>query len=243
LQRRWHSVLIAIFLALSSSCSRHRPIQPKAHFVTLPPGSTLPSDSECASQVRRASWEPRPDNVAANHTKGITGSWPNVYSFSSRIDGNFTGTTDEILRWGACKWGFDEDIMRAQAVQESNWHQSQLGDYTTDSTLCAQIGQRAPCYQSYGILQIKGTIEPGTYPTSQNSTAFNVDFSRAYLRACYEGKFTWLGNGYQAGDLWGCIGQYFSGGWYDSGAQNYITQVKRHLANKEWLQSFFQMGK
>jgi Putative Ig domain len=212
---------------------------PTAHFNTLPPGSTLPTDADCASRVRRSSWEPRPDNATANHKTGITGNWPNVAPFSSRIDGNFTGTTDEILQWGACKWGFDEDIMRAQAVQESNWHQSQLGDYTSDSTLCSVIGQNAPCYQSYGILQIKGSIEPGTYPTSQNSTAFNVDFSRAYVRACYEGKFTWLGNGYQAGDLWGCIGVYFSGSWYDSGAQNYINLVKQHLANKVWLQPNF----
>jgi hypothetical protein len=34
--------------------------------------------------------------------------------------------------------------------------------------------------------------------------------------------------------LWGCIGSWFSGGWYDSGAQNYISGVKAHLANRDW---------
>jgi hypothetical protein len=36
-------------------------------FNTLPPGTKLPSESECAARVRRYSWEPRPDNAAANH--------------------------------------------------------------------------------------------------------------------------------------------------------------------------------
>jgi len=53
---------------------------------------------------------------------------PAADTFARRIDGNFTGTTDEIIRWGACKWGFDEDIVRAVAVNESYWRQSQLGD-------------------------------------------------------------------------------------------------------------------
>ena len=35
-------------------------------FNTLPPGSKLPSESECAARVRRYAWEPRPDNTTAN---------------------------------------------------------------------------------------------------------------------------------------------------------------------------------
>ena len=42
--------------------------------------------------------------------------------------GNFTGTTTEIFQWAACKWGIDEDTLRAVAVQESDWHQSAVGD-------------------------------------------------------------------------------------------------------------------
>ena len=41
-------------------------------------------------------------------------------------------------------------------------------------------------------------------------------------------KETWLGNGYSAGDAWGCIGRWFSGDWYGS-SQNYINTVKSHL--------------
>ena len=105
--------------------------------------------------------------------------------------------------------------------------------------MCSNLGKTAPCYQSYGILQIKGSSGNGTYPLSQTSTAFNADWSRAYLRACYEGYFTWLGGSYAAGDLWGCVGQYFSGSWYDAGAVDYINHVKNYYATKPWLQSGF----
>ena len=36
-------------------------------FTLLPPGSALPSDQQCAAKVRRSTWEPRPENTAANH--------------------------------------------------------------------------------------------------------------------------------------------------------------------------------
>ena len=42
----------------------------------------------------------------------------------ARVTGNFTGTTDQIIQWAACKWGIDEDIVRAQAAKESGWHQT-----------------------------------------------------------------------------------------------------------------------
>ena len=105
-----------------------------SHFYTLPPGSTLPSGTACTSAVRRnPNFEPRPDNYTANHTvptDDLTlmrtttqngGAAPHSFD---RVDGNFTGTTDEILQWGACKWGFDEDLVRAMAADETWWHQS-----------------------------------------------------------------------------------------------------------------------
>jgi hypothetical protein len=32
-----------------------------------------------------------------------------------RINGHFTGTTAQILRWAACKWGIDQNMVFAQA--------------------------------------------------------------------------------------------------------------------------------
>ena len=49
-------------------------------FVTLPPGSPLPSDAQCAAvleQHHNPAFEPRPANEAANHT--------NVYQAGYRI--------------------------------------------------------------------------------------------------------------------------------------------------------------
>src|ERR1700730_17722882 len=117
--------------------------------ATLPPGSALPSESACASRVQQSSFEPRPDNYTANHTVPTASQIANLHpwdpsigmdarsdSLRKQITGNYTGTTDEILQWVACKWGIDVNIVRAEAVTESNWHQSQLGDYTTNQSLC-----------------------------------------------------------------------------------------------------------
>ena len=98
------------------------------YFTTLPPGAALPSESACAALVHRSSWEPRPGNATANHTVppqplslgntfDFTASWKSNYL--PRVTGNFTGTTDEIIQWAACKWGWSDDVVRAQAVRES----------------------------------------------------------------------------------------------------------------------------
>jgi hypothetical protein len=227
-----------------------------AYFATLPPRSALPSGLDCVSRVRRSSWEPRPENARANRTVGIACSelgacavWSkDLYVYASRVDGKFSGTTDEILQWGACKWGLDEDVLRARAAEESGWLQSTLGDPTSDSRLCRSFGATAPCYQSYGILQIKASIGDGylhTYPYSQNSTAFNVDYSSAWFRACFDGYDTWLndpsaGNQtYVPGDLWGCVGTWYSGKWHDRSAEIYVKAIKKRLAAKDWLKKDF----
>jgi autotransporter family porin len=211
------------------------------YFPTLPPGSALPSGAACAEQVRRSPWEPRPDNSAANQMLGtrgvrVDGADHELGSeIAQRIDGDFTGTTDEILQWGACKWGFDENITRARAVQESSWRQAKQSDDTNLPRLCAVIGKGAPCPQSYGILQVKGTVHNGTYPLAERSTAFNVDYAMGWLRDCYEGAFShWLGYSYRAGDEWGCVGAWYSGQWHDDGAKEYIEKVKRILEQQVW---------
>src|SRR5205823_5212640 len=170
---------------------------------------------------------------------------PKADTIRKQITGNFTGTTDEILQWVACKWGIDEDIIRAEAVRESYWHQSQVGDWTTDSNLCPPgTWDGTGCYQSYGILQIKYINNRTEWPMSRDDTAFNAEYAYGVIRTCYEGWTTYLSEGipasgyprYHAGDIWGCLGRWYSGWWYDQGAIDYINSVKTYLANKEWLQ-------
>ena len=156
------------------------------------------------------------------------------HQFVPRIDGNFTGTTGEILTWGACKWGLDADILRAVAVQESHWLQSTIGDKSDNAQDCVG-GARPPCPTSFGIMQLKHIYLPGSYPLSQQSTAFNVDYYAARTRACYEGWVSYLSNGYGPGDLWSCVGWHWSGQWKDPGSQRYIQRVHHYLDTKPWL--------
>lgn len=226
------------------------------HFSTLPPASILPSGEACAARVRRNIWEPRPENYTANHTIPSAGSdyaiidWgPNSFgqnekanTLRARINGSFVGTTDEILQWAACKWGIDEDIVRAQAVQESYWRMSQLGDHTESGEECAKFGASAPCDQSYGILQVKASVHRTTFPAARNSTAFNADYTYAFWRSCYEGYIDWLHAEhpeYKGGDVWGCLGHWASGTWYNDDANTYINTVKEHLNTRRWEQSDF----
>jgi hypothetical protein len=82
--------------------------------ATLPFYHPLPSGEECAHRVHRMSWEPRPPNEAANHSVPESLAlppWPDYWSpqvnteYVPRIDGKFTGTTDEILWWGGVQVG------------------------------------------------------------------------------------------------------------------------------------------
>jgi len=246
-----------------ASVNLHPPPTPTAaeRFTTLSPGARLPSESECTARVRRYAWEPRPDNFIANQRVPTAqqiaemASWgpamgldPRADSIRKQITGNFTGTTDEILQWVACKWGIDEDIVRAEAITESNWHQSQKGDYTNDRSLCPPgTWDGNGCYQSYGILQIKYYYSQTEWPMSRDDTAFNAELVYGIIRTCFEGWTTYLSDWtpiagyapYHPGDIWGCVGRWYSGGWYDQGAVDYIKSVKAHLANKEWRQAGF----
>lgn len=219
------------------------------HFGTLPPGSALPSDAVCASLVRPA-LEVRQANVTYNHTKGNPGVATGIYT---RVTGNFTGTTDELIQWAACKWGFDEDIIRAQVAVESWWHQDAAGDLTSDPTRCVPghpigaDGQPGQCPESIGLLQIRYPYWSTAFPSATNSSAYNLDYALGARRSCFEGYETWLnsverGRNYTAGDLWGCMGLWFSGRWYTQPAIDYITFVQNYLAQRIWETSDFKGG-
>lgn len=252
-RHHWNATADTFSVGTSSGSGSTTPPPPSTSgkFVTLGPGATLPSDSECAGRVRRSSFEPRPGNGTANHTMPPVGlalpDWTGVDSrantkIQSRISGRFTGTTDEIIQWAACKWGLDEDILRAVAVNESWWRQTDGNDWSDSATQCAKIGKKAPCAQSYGLMQLKTTAWPGTYPYASTSTAFNLDYVAASYRMCFEGYITWLeakNSAYRAGDFWGCVGAHYSGGWYDSGANWYIPRIKKHLGERTWTRSGF----
>ncbi len=193
------------------------------------------SDSFCAANITRNSWEPRPENTPYNQPTSDPSpydSWWNSFpawlALRAKVTGNFVGTTTEIFSFAACKWGIDEDTLRAVAVQESDWRERFRGD------TCGPFEQA-----SMGIMQVKNRNcsnegDWGGYPATYDSTTYNVDFYAAALRGCMNGDFWYP---YSIGNpdtlFWGCVGAWFSGSWNPT--QAYVQSVQSHLANKDWL--------
>jgi soluble lytic murein transglycosylase-like protein len=194
------------------------------------------NDLAAAERVARSSWEPRPQNRAEN---GRTPSKRTLRRFrrssqlprayKRRVTGEYRGTTDEIIQWAAYKWGFSPDVLRAVAAIESRWKMGVVGD---DG-------------QSFGIMQVKRGPHC-CFPATRRSTAFNLDYYAAYLRAVYDGRMRWLnsverGERYRRGDLWGSVGAWYSGRWH-YGTGDYIRRVKDTIRQRVWRRSGFRRG-
>jgi len=259
----WLVVAVVVIVTGPAACattaqpSAGRFGQASVYFHTLPPGATLPSGALCASLVDSS---PEPENRSANkaynNRKGhrvnanfFATDAPAAQNLARRINGDFTGSTIDILRWAACKWGIDQDIVFAQAAVESWWQQGTLGGWTTDSADCpprnklGQDGKPGECPVTWGILQ--NTYGAGGWPAIARSTAMNADAAYAVWRSCYDGYETWLNSmprdgQYHKGDVWGCVGRWFSGQWLNPPALGYISQVKDYMREKIWLKPNFR---
>lgn len=217
--------------------------------LTLPPGQTLPNDATCAERVTPGA-EIRPANVPFNQTRGRQKPLPGLLS---RVSGNYIGTTDEIIQWAACKWGIDPDVVRAQAVRESSWFMTSFGDMTHATARCApghtlgSDGQAGVCPESVGILSVKYRYNVDAFPEAAQSTAYNLDYTLGVWRTCFEGQEKWLADqppksGYQAGDLWGCLGRWYAGNWRSDMALGYIDEVQELYRTRVWeAPSFMQI--
>ena len=186
--------------------------------------------------------------------------------YMKQVTGNYASSkpsTDMIIRWASCKWGLDENAMRAEAVVESNWHQTDdFGD--SSSSECTAGGgvnliglpgaspSRGGCWRSFGLFQIM-VVAPNynAWDGAWKATPFDADYRAAFQRACMDGKLA----GYMQGQgssqyaaytnpanaantgymFWGCMGEWYSGGWYDSGAQDYISQVEQAVSSRSWI--------
>jgi hypothetical protein len=226
------------------------------------------SDSACASSIIQDNTERIPANASSNAVDGpanpadvpwgpytdpagLTQMDRDALAVRGYFNASLAGTgvsptTDNILAWAACKWGWNEDWLRAEAVIESSWKQSELGDLA-----CG-------LYHSYGILQIRDatgsscTLDHsarGGYPYTSDvsphgSTALNAEAATAYFRACMDGTVSYLYGGQTVAQIaaahnwayveWGCVGSWYSGDWYSSAAQSYITEVQNDLASRTW---------
>lgn len=258
--------------------------------------SSLPSGTQCASMIHYSTWEPRPDNTWSNNhlvdpvaAHNSLASRPRDGSYNSqwnswllpRVDGQFTGTTDEILQWGACKWGLPDNLLRAVAYSESVWFQAEvypngrcLPDYgctdlfssssANSVTYCNGLATSGGydyqkdfgtgiCPKTFGIVSVMSWQDPtwgggvwpgyqnGTFPFNRNSTAFAVDYYGSYIRGCLEG-WSYLGTK-TTGDLWGCVGSWYSGNWHDAAADNYAATAQNWYNTQPWLTSYFYTQK
>jgi hypothetical protein len=259
---RWRlavtAALAAVVVATAAACvppsppTTPPPTGGSQTFPTLPPGSALPSDQTCRARVRPAP-ENRVVNTTANHTVGHATAPDPGNAFTGRVTGNMTGSTDEIIQWVACKWGIAEDIVRAQVAKESWWHQDNLGDFTTDASACAPghpigvDGHPGQCPESVGLMQDRTQYMRPWINDALVSSAYNMDIAYAIWRNCFEGNETWLntverGRQYGAGDVWGCVGRWFSGRWYTQPANEYIAGVQDYLNRRIWTTPDFANG-
>ena len=119
-------------------------------------------------------------------------------------------------------------------MKESEWRQSQEGDFRSGSDQCPPAERhRNPCPTSFGLLQSKSYYRPGSYPATKVSTAFNLDYSLAEMRGCLDGM-KWFGP-QSRGDVWGCVGEWFSGSYSPGGGgSSYVQSVKRIYDEKPW---------
>ncbi len=227
-------------------------------FRTLPPGAKLPSGAQCARWVRaRPIKEDKGVNKPFNRRTGarlaanfLAGDKPQAdKKLVPRVNGDFTGTTAEILRWAACKWGINQNVVFAQAAVESWWRQTTKGDWETSGCPPGHgpgvDGKPGLCPQSWGILQNRYPYETSSWPGIERSTAMNADVAYAIWRSCYDGYETWLNTvthvgTYRGGDQWGCVGRWFAGRWHTTPAQQYIAKVKLYLREHIWTTPDFQ---
>jgi len=250
---------------LSHPAASDAPPLPRGYFTLKPVGSyaSLPSDAAAAAEVHQSSWEVRPGNRTYNQTKptglAIHRVNPATQAYDprwnsyilGRITGNFTGTTDEIFQWVAAKWGLPDNLIRTIAYMESDWRQSNYGDFVDNRAECPPGYQKLPCPVTFGIVGTKSTSWPGIFPWNRDSTAAAVDVLGAWLRGCYEGWVWWLRGAnrshgtYHAGDLWGCVGAWYSGNWLDGSpaqpdtGENYIALAQHFYKAEPWLQPGF----
>jgi hypothetical protein len=200
------------------------PPPPGGYFRLVPAGrwGSLPSGGDCQRRVHYSTWEPRPDNTKRNSVmpdpaavraafaarpRAVEGAYDAHWDswLLRRVDGQFTGTTDEIFQWAACKWGLPDDLLRAVAVRESTWYQYETypsgrcvphfgcgGDFAAatpaTTAYCRSIARFGYDYQrdhgpgicpkTFSIVGVMSWQRPswGAWPNNQNGTfPFNRD--------------------------------------------------------------------
>jgi hypothetical protein len=192
--------------------------------------------SDCAARVVQTP-EHHPDNAALNsyvpsrdQTSTMLASFgvEMAQAFARDVDGAFTGTTDEIFQFYACKYGLDVDLVRAAAWAES----------THDALTNGDGGE------SWGVMQVRDSTKSHAHahPAARLSTSYNVDYWAFHLRSCLDGRIGYLGEKTK-NDIWGCVGLWYYGAdTHHEKSREYIERVKRNYREQPWLEDYERVG-
>lgn len=188
------AVLVATPAAVSATPSQAKaparirgvpPPPPAGYFRLRPVGAwrKLPGDRICAGRVHKSPWEPRPQNTVQNHhmptikavhrafasRKRDLGSFDRRWNtwLLPRVDGRYTGTTDEIFQWAACKWGLPDNLLRAIAVRESTWY-----EYLHF--------KNGTCYVDFGCGDVVDSTSPATTVFCNMQAKFGFDYQKQF---------------------------------------------------------------
>ena len=202
--------------------------------VLLQDGTGAPQPIILVDEVRlvsvattiRQDVEIRPENAEANWTPGrpTDPSKFNMYEsfrpYYDQINGDYVGTTEQILAWAAKKWGFDQvgypELAKAMAVAETWWRQPHIG-----------------ANGELGILQVHPKYWPDAEP-ARWSTAYAADYAMAVVRHYYDGN-SWLGDNTK-GDIRNSVAAWECGCGSNGGA-SYTTAVFAYYDSRPWLRA------
>jgi hypothetical protein len=201
--------------------------------TAIPTSTSKSSSTPTATPTAAASVELRPTNQIPNNTtptssqlssfiSGVGGCGGlDTCSYMQQVNGQFSGTTTEILEFAANKWcpnctilnPYDgvtysfSDLAKAIAVNESNWYQWQSANLSTPDPITLSltltpthgdlehVNASQPDGGSWGIFQIAEGADqgwPSTFPLSALSTAFNADFKLGYQMGVEQGHLDYL---------------------------------------------------
>jgi Big-like domain-containing protein len=146
---------------------------PSAHLSNLAPNAALPPESTCATLANQSNF---PETTAENVNDGTGWNansqiWTTPSYFHANagrnglapssdfaaVDGNYAGSTQDIIRWAACKWGVDEDWAYAETAEET-------GSWTN---ACAQMHGGSTCHE---------TGDCGNYDSDSGGETANLSF-------------------------------------------------------------------
>ena len=103
------------------------------------------------------------------------------------------------------------------------------------ATASASTGGRASAPSRSACSRSASPYHGIAFPGPVAPRRCNLDYAMATRRNCFEGNETWLnqferGRDYAAGDMWGCVGLWFSGRWYTAA----VGHLHRRRADVSW---------